>query len=92
MKDALGFAQMLMEDQELADAWEQAQGGGKQQFVALEDQIQVRPIYQNVFVDRDGQVTVRNDPDRWNAPIAKALGFSGCRENRLRSKENDIAP
>ena len=92
VEDALGFAQMLMEDQGLAEAWEQAQGEGEQQFVPLKNQIPVRLIYQNVFVDRDGRVTFRTDPYGWNAPIAKALGFSGGREHRLRSKENDIGP
>lgn len=92
VEDALGFAQLLAEDQGISEAWLAAQAGGEQQFVALITPIPVRLIYRNVFVDQDGKVAFRTDPYGWNAPIAKALGFADRAEARLRSDETDIAP
>lgn len=92
VEDALGFAQMLAEDQGIAAEWEAAQGGGEQQFVQLSTAIPVRLIYRNVFIDRDGNVAFRTDPYGWNGPIAKALGFADRTDRNLRSDETDIAP
>lgn len=92
VEDALGFAQMLAQDQGVAEQWEAAQAGGEQQFVPLKSQIPVRLMYRNVFIGNDGAVAFRTDPYGWNVPIAKALGFQDEAEFRLRSDEADIAP
>lgn len=92
VEDALGFAQLLAEDQGVSEEWQTAQAGGEQQFVALKTPIPVRLIYRNVFVDQGGEVAFRTDPYGWNAPIAKALGFADRPETRLRSQETDIGP
>lgn len=92
VEDALGFAQLLAEDQGISEAWQAAQVGGEQQFVPLKAPIPVRLIYGNVFVGEDGKVAFRTDPYGWNAPIAKALGFADRAEARLRSDDADIGP
>ncbi|MBB5710023.1 L,D-transpeptidase family protein [Sphingomonas xinjiangensis] len=92
VEDALGFAQMLAQDQGVTEEWQAAQTSGEQRFVPLKSQIPVRLLYRNVFIGDDGQVAYRTDPYGWNAPIAKALGFPGRAEARLRSGEADIAP
>lgn len=92
VEDALSFAQLLAEDQEISEAWQAAQAGGEQQFVPLKTPIPVRLIYRNVFVDEDGTIAFRTDPYGWNAPIAKALGFSDSGKARLRSEDGDIGP
>lgn len=92
VEDALGFAQLLAEDQKISEAWLAAQAGGEQQFVSLKTPIPVRLIYRNVFVDQDGKVAFRTDPYGWSSPIARALGFSDPGKARLRSDDADIAP
>ena len=92
VEDALGFAQRLAEDQGITEAWQAAQAGGEQQFVALKTPIPVRLIYRNIFVDQEGKVAFRTDPYGWNPPIAKALGFTDRAAAKLRSDETDIAP
>ncbi|MEO8374030.1 MAG: L,D-transpeptidase family protein [Sphingomonas bacterium] len=92
VEDALGFAQLLADDQKISEAWQAAQAGGEQQFVALKTPIPVRLIYRNVFVDADGKVAFRTDPYGWNTPIARALGFSDRGKARLRSEDADIGP
>ncbi|UZK64962.1 L,D-transpeptidase family protein [Sphingomonas sp. M1-B02] len=92
VEDALGFAQLLAEDQGIGEAWLAAQMGGEQQFVPLRKPIPVRLIYRNVFVDETGKVALRADPYGWNAPIASALGFADNAKARLRSDAADIGP
>lgn len=92
VEDALGFAQLLAEDQGIADAWQAARTSGAEQFVALTTPIPVRLIYRNVFVDLSGKIAFRTDPYGWNAPIAKALGFTDRVEAHLRNDATDIAP
>ncbi|MDF7775714.1 L,D-transpeptidase family protein [Sphingomonas sp. AOB5] len=92
VEDALGFARLLAQDQGVEAEWQAAQAGGQQRFVALATPIPVRLLYQNVFIDLQGDLAFRTDPYGWNAPIAKALGFPDRREARVRSDEIDIAP
>lgn len=92
VEDALGFARLLAQDQGVEAEWQAAQAGGQQRFVALATPIPVRLLYQNVFIDLQGDLAFRTDPYGWNAPIAKALGFPDRREARVRSDETDIAP
>lgn len=92
VEDALSFAQMIAEDGGVADKWLKARAAGGQRFVALPQQIPVRLLYHNVFVDRSGDVAFRTDPYGWNAPIAKALGFDNVSSSRARTGIGDIAP
>lgn len=92
VEDALGFAQMLADDQGVSEAWQAAQAGGEQQFVPLKTRIPVRLLYRNVFVDDAGQIAFRTDLYGWDGPIAQALGFADGRTNRVKNDEADIAP
>ena len=92
VEDALGFAQMLADEQGLSEAWATAQAAGEQQFVPLKTSIPVRLIYRNTFVDGDGKVAFRTDPYGWNAPIAKALGLGDSIQAKVASDAIDIAP
>ncbi|OYY90624.1 MAG: murein L,D-transpeptidase [Sphingomonas sp. 28-66-16] len=90
--DASGFAQLIAEDQGIADQWAQARASGSQKFVPLPHQIPVRLLYHNAFVDGQGAVAYRTDPYGWNAPIAKALGFGKVSNVRVRAGAGDISP
>ena len=92
VEDALGFAQRIAADEGIAEQWQRAQTSGKYTLVALPQQIPVRLLYQNVFVETDGTVAFRTDPYGWNAPIAKALGFDGGRSVRARPATVTIGP
>lgn len=92
VEDALGFAQLLAEDEGVADRWQAASGSGAQTFVPLPVRIPVRLLYQNAFVDETGRVTVRTDPYDWNGPVARALGFDDGAHTRTQADAIDIGP
>lgn len=90
--DALGFAEMLAEQEGVASEWQRARDTGRQRFVALPREIPVRMLYHNVFVASEGQVAYRTDPYGWNAPIAEALGFSGKGASVAKPEAIDVGP
>ncbi|HEX2019837.1 MULTISPECIES: L,D-transpeptidase family protein [Sphingomonas] len=90
--DALGFAEMLAEQEGVASEWQRARDTGRQRFVALPREIPVRMLYHNVFVASEGQVAYRTDPYGWNAPIAAALGFSGKGASVAKPEAIDVGP
>jgi len=90
--DALGFAQLLAEDEGLADRWQAASASGEHSFVPLPVRIPVRLLYQNAFVDEVGRVTVRTDPYDWNGPVARALGFDDGAHTKTKADAIDIGP
>ena len=90
--DALGFAEMLADQEGVGDAWRAAREAGDMAFVPLPREIPVRMLYHNVFVDADGEVAFRTDPYGWNDPIARALGFKDQASWRVSTKAVDIGP
>ena len=92
VNDALGFAQMLAEDEGIADQWNKARDSGDQTFVDLPNQIPVRLLYENVRVTDGGQVAIGTDPYGWNGPVARALGFQEGKTSKARADKVDIGP
>ncbi len=92
VEDATGFAQMLAEDQGVAEAWQTAQASGEMSFVPLPRRIPVRLLYHNVYVDDGGKVSFRTDPYGWNDPIAQQLGFAKASAKRAEAQAIDIGP
>ena len=92
VEDALGFAQMLAEDEGVADAWQAAQATGEMTFVPLPRRIPVRLLYHNVYVGADGAIAFRTDPYGWNDPIAEQLGFAKSSARRAEAQAIDIGP
>ncbi|MEG3165262.1 L,D-transpeptidase family protein [Sphingomonas sp. PB2P19] len=90
--DALGFAQMLADDEGVSEQWQQAQASGEMTFVPLPKRIPVRMLYHNVFVDDGGTVAYRTDPYGWNAPVAGQLGFGAAAAKRAAAPAIDIGP
>lgn len=91
VEDALGFAQMLADDEGVAEAWEAAQATGEMTFVPLPTRIPVRLLYHNVYVD-NGSVTFRTDPYGWNDPVAEQLGFARSSARRAEARAIDVGP
>jgi murein L,D-transpeptidase YcbB/YkuD len=92
VEDALGFAQLLAEEDGVADQWQQAQASGEMTFVPLRRRIPVRLLYHNVFIDDGGAVAYRTDPYGWNDPVAEQLGFAKAGARRADADSIDIGP
>ncbi|WP_394730635.1 L,D-transpeptidase family protein [Altererythrobacter sp. GH1-8] len=92
VENAEDLAKLIAEDEGIGDKWQQARGSSRQIFVDLPSQIPVRLLYQNVFVDRTGEVAFRTDPYGWNAPIASALGFKEVSRAKAMGEVVDIGP
>jgi L,D-transpeptidase YcbB len=92
VSDALGFAQMLADQENIADQWSKARATGKMTFVSLPDAIPVRLLYRTVYVDQSNQVIYRTDPYGWNEAVAETLGFARDAGKSFKSRVNDIGP
>lgn len=92
VEDAPGFAQMIAEDEGVAEAWQTATASGEMTFVPLPRRIPVRLLYHNVYVGDDGRVAFRTDPYGWNDPVAEQLGFAKASAKRAEAKAIDIGP
>lgn len=92
VSDALGFAKMLAEQQDIADQWSKARATGKIAYVKLPEAIPVRLLYRTVYVSQANQVTYRTDPYGWNVAVAEALGFGKDASKQFRSDVDDIGP
>lgn len=92
VEDALGFAQMIAEDEGVAEAWQTATVSGEMTFVPLPRRIPVRLLYHNVYVGEDGRIAFRTDPYGWNDPVAEQLGFAKASAKRAEVKPIDIGP
>ncbi len=92
VSDALGFAQMLAEQEGIADQWSKARASGKMTFVSLPQAIPVRLLYRTVYVGQANQVMYRTDPYGWNVAVAETLGFAKDADKQFRSEGSDIGP
>ncbi|WP_342211177.1 L,D-transpeptidase family protein [Sphingomonas sp. CFBP 8765] len=92
VEDAIGFAQMLADDQGVTEAWQTAQASGEMQFVPLPRRIPVRLLYENVYVGDAGKVAFRTEPYGWNDPVAEQLGFERSAARRAEARDIDIGP
>lgn len=92
VEDALGFAQMLAEDEGVTEQWQTAQASGEMTFVPLPKRIPVRLLYHNVYIGDDGAVAFRTDPYGWNDPVAERLGFTRASARRAEAQAIDIGP
>ncbi|MCU6452973.1 L,D-transpeptidase family protein [Sphingomonas sp. A2-49] len=92
VSDALGFANMLAEQEGVSERWQAARDSEKHRFVPLPREIPVRLIYGNVFVDSGNRIVFRTDPYGWNDKVAEALGFTGAATKRAAAQAIDIGP
>jgi murein L,D-transpeptidase YcbB/YkuD len=92
VEDALGFAQLIAEDEGIVDEWQQALASGEETFVKLPRQIPVRLLYQTVLFADDGTPIIRNDPYNWNDRVAMALGFGASNALGFKAGKGDVGP
>lgn len=90
--DALGFAAMIARDEGIAEEWQTAHGKNEQTFVDLPRELPVRLLYENAFVDEQGQVAFRTDPYGWNGAVAAKLGFGDGSDRKAQVGAIDVGP
>ena len=92
VEDALGFAELIAQDEGVEDEWQQALASGEETFVKLPRQIPVRLLYQTVLFADDGAPIIRNDPYNWNDRVAVALGFGASNALGFKAGKGDVGP
>jgi murein L,D-transpeptidase YcbB/YkuD len=92
VSDALGFAQLIAQDEGVEAEWQRALASGEETFVRLPRQIPVRFLYQTVLFGDDGTPIIRNDPYNWNDRVAVALGFGASNALGFRAGKGDVGP
>ena len=74
VQDALGFAELIAQQEGVLDDWHAAQATGEETFVPLPREIPVRLFYHTAFVD-GGRIRFRPDAYDWDDDVAVALGL-----------------
>jgi murein L,D-transpeptidase YcbB/YkuD len=90
--NALGFAEMIAHNEGIEDQWQAAHARSDQTFVDLPQELPVRLLYENAFVDGQGQVAFRTDPYGWNGAVAEKLGFGNGSDRKAQAGSIDIGP
>jgi murein L,D-transpeptidase YcbB/YkuD len=91
VQDALGFAQMIADQEGVRAEWDRARAGGDEAFVPLPRPIPVRLMYQTAFVEGD-RVRYRLDYYGWDDAVARALGLASRPPRPARERSRDIGP
>ncbi|HEX6217899.1 MAG TPA: L,D-transpeptidase family protein [Sphingomicrobium sp.] len=93
VEDAVGFANMLAQQEGIADKFGKAMAQDEQSFVNLPKEIPVRLLYRTAFWD-GSRVRFARDLYGWDANVAKALGLAPGRPERIEQPESsdDIGP
>jgi murein L,D-transpeptidase YcbB/YkuD len=89
--DALGFARILAEDENVTDQFEKALATGKETNVPLPSKIPVRLLYHTAYLD-GGKVVFRGDPYGWDDRLAQALGLGGPLRHRVVQHVHEMGP
>lgn len=81
VRDALGFARLIAQDQGKLEEFERAQNRTRTEgteinptYINLDRQIPVRLLYQTVYLD-NGRLTFAPDAYGWDAAVAEGLGL-----------------
>ncbi|MGZ8282611.1 MAG: L,D-transpeptidase family protein [Allosphingosinicella sp.] len=91
VQDALGFAQMIAEQEGVLDDWREALAKNEETFVALPREIPVRLLYHTAFVD-GGRIRFRPDVYGLDGDVARALGLPARPRGSRPSHVSDVGP
>ena len=92
VQDALGFAQQIAGEEQVAAEWQKAEASGKESFVKLPKPIAVRLFYHPTWADDAGKVHFEEDVYDWDEPVAAQLGFGPGRARKMAPAVKDIGP
>lgn len=91
VQDALGFANMLADQDGVAQQLQEALMGGDEKWVRLKTEIPVRMLYHTAYWD-GSRVQFRPDVYDWDDDVAAALGLVRGVLRRPVQKSQDIGP
>jgi L,D-transpeptidase YcbB len=92
VENALDFAAMLTNQDNVFDQFQEALAGGDEKWVKLKTRIPVRLLYHTAFLD-GGRVQFRPDVYGWDDNVAMALGLvRGAPRKALQQQGEDIGP
>lgn len=91
VQDALGFAQMIAQQQGVVDEWRRASANEDETFVALPREIPVRLLYHTAFLD-GGRLRFRPDVYGWDDMVARALGLAAREARERPAHVADVGP
>lgn len=92
VQDALGFADMLAEQQGITAQWQNARRKSGESFLPLPHEIPVRMLYHPTFVSVSGEVMFGRDVYGWNDAIAQRLGFNNHSARRISATGDGLGP
>ena len=91
VQNAIEFAQMLAQQDDLLDDYQQAMQSGKESFVKLKTKIPVRMLYHTAYWDGTS-VQFRPDVYGWDDEVGRALGLVHGPRPRSLQEAPDIGP
>lgn len=91
VQNALGFAQMLAQEDGVLDQYEQAMASGTESYVKLKTRIPVRMLYHTAYWD-GSRIQFRPDVYGWDQDVGKALGLVRGPAVRPIQQGQDIGP
>ena len=92
VSDALGFAQLIANDQGVLDQFREKFRTREPNWVPLKQQIPVRLLYHTAYLDEGGQIRFRTDAYGWDDLIAASLGRPGSVRQKIKRHSTDIGP
>jgi murein L,D-transpeptidase YcbB/YkuD len=92
VENALGFAAMVTDQDNVFSQFEEALASGEETWVKLKTEIPVRLLYQTAYYD-GGRVHFRPDVYGWDDDVAMALGLvRGASRRPLDKQAEDVGP
>ena len=91
VQNAIGFAQMLAQQDGLLDQYQKAMASGDESYIKLKTQIPVRLLYHTAYWD-GSQIQLRPDVYGWDQDVGKALGLVRGPAVRAIQQGPDIGP
>ena len=91
VQNAIGFAQMLAQQDGVLDQYQEAMASGNESYVKLKTRIPVRMLYHTAYWD-GSHVQLRPDVYGWDQDVGKALGLAHGLSARAIQQGQDIGP
>ncbi|HJP67361.1 MAG TPA: L,D-transpeptidase family protein, partial [Sphingomicrobium sp.] len=91
VQNAIGFAQILAQEDGVLDQYEQAMASGEESYVKLKTRIPVRLLYHTAYWD-GSRIQFRPDVYGWDQDVGRALGLVRGPAVRSIQQGQDIGP
>jgi murein L,D-transpeptidase YcbB/YkuD len=92
VSDALGFAQLIANDQGVLDRFREKFAAGDTNWIPLKQHIPVRLLYHTAYLEEGRQIRFRTDAYGWDDLIAASLGRPGSVRQKIKRHSDDVGP